>query len=85
MKVCWANITFFFFFFILHYLLLHNDPAAHQDHCGKYRIRTWDLCILLICKVVGQNIETKVKAKIIKAAFGNLHKMGNISLLFKKN
>ena len=20
--------------------LLHNDPAAHQDHCGRCRIRT---------------------------------------------
>ena len=24
--------------------LLHNDPAAHQDHCGRCRIRTRDLC-----------------------------------------
>ena len=24
--------------------LLHNDPAAHQDHCGKCRIRTRNLC-----------------------------------------
>ena len=22
--------------------LLHNDPAAHQDHCGRCRIRTKD-------------------------------------------
>ena len=22
----------------------HNDPAAHQDHCDKCRIRTRDLC-----------------------------------------
>ena len=25
----------------LHY---HNDPTAHQDHCGRCRIRTRDLC-----------------------------------------
>ena len=24
--------------------LLHNGPAAHQDHCGRYWIRTRDLC-----------------------------------------
>ena len=24
--------------------LLHNDHVAHQDHCGKCRIQTWDLC-----------------------------------------
>ena len=27
--------------FYIHY---HNDPAAHQDHCGRCRIQTWDLC-----------------------------------------
>ena len=26
------------------FLLYHNDPAAHQDHCGRCRIRTRDLC-----------------------------------------
>ena len=24
--------------------LFHNDPAAHQDHCGRCRIRTPNLC-----------------------------------------
>ena len=24
--------------------LSHNDPAAHQDHCERSRIRTRDLC-----------------------------------------
>ena len=24
--------------------LFHNDPAAHQDHCRRCRIRTRDLC-----------------------------------------
>ena len=44
-----ANRTFFWWiFFCLRerwpVLLLHNDPAAHQDHCGICRIRTRDLC-----------------------------------------
>ena len=25
--------------------LFHNDPAAHQDHCGRCRIRTRDICL----------------------------------------
>ena len=25
-------------------VLQHNDPAAAQDHCGRWRIRTRDLC-----------------------------------------
>ena len=25
--------------------LFHNDPAAHQDHCGRYRIRIRNLCL----------------------------------------
>ena len=24
--------------------LLHNDPAVHQDPCGRCRIRTWNPC-----------------------------------------
>ena len=47
---------FFFFFNIffgpqvevppstLRFTVLHNDPAAPQDHCGRRRIRTRDLC-----------------------------------------
>ena len=27
------------------YTVLHNDPAAPQDHCGRCRIRTRDLCL----------------------------------------
>ena len=27
--------------------LFHNDPAAHQDQCGRCRIRTRDLLIYL--------------------------------------
>ena len=30
--------------FTLSFTLLHNDPAAHQDHCERSRIRTRDLC-----------------------------------------
>ena len=26
------------------FTLVHNDPAAHQDHCGRCRIQTRDLC-----------------------------------------
>ena len=26
------------------FLLYHNDPAARQDHCGRCRIRTQELC-----------------------------------------
>ena len=33
-----------FIFFTLSFTVLHNDPAAHQDHCGRCRIRTQDLC-----------------------------------------
>ena len=49
-----TNIVLFYIFFCLSgrfpslpwvvYTLLHNDPAAHQDHCGRCRIRTRDLC-----------------------------------------
>ena len=26
------------------FYFIHNDPAAHQDHCGRCRIRTRELC-----------------------------------------
>ena len=26
------------------FYIMHNDPAAHQDHCGRCCIRTRDLC-----------------------------------------
>ena len=35
-----AFVVFFFFSFFS--TLFHNDPAAHQDHRGKCRIRTRD-------------------------------------------
>ena len=54
---CQILFLFFFFFFLLlrgrcfpslpreFSTFFHNDPAAHlQDHCGRCRIRTWDLC-----------------------------------------
>ena len=50
------NISFFINFFwapggggggppsTLRFTVLHNDPAAPQDHCGRRRIRTRDFC-----------------------------------------
>ena len=50
-------LLFFIFLFLLFWpqievspstlrftVLQHNDPAAAQDHCGRWRIRTRDLC-----------------------------------------
>ena len=49
-----GGIIIIFFFFCLRggfptlpwdfSTLLHNDPAAHQNNCGRCRIRTRDLC-----------------------------------------
>ena len=29
---------------VLHYNYMHSYPAAHQDHCGRWRNLTQDLC-----------------------------------------
>ena len=48
-----ASVIYIFFVYIflasggdspLYPEILHNDPAAHQDHCGRCLIRTRDLC-----------------------------------------
>ena len=31
-------------FFYLRFSLLHNDPAVHQEHCGRCWIQTQDIC-----------------------------------------
>ena len=32
------------------FILYQNDPAAHQDHCWRCRIRTRDLCPRMLTK-----------------------------------
>ena len=38
--------------------LFHNDPSAHQDHCGRCRIRTRDLCPRSLVRYHHQIVET---------------------------
>ena len=45
LDLCFASGVGFPLFSTLRFsTLFHNDPAAHQDHCGRCRIRTPNLC-----------------------------------------
>ena len=32
------------------FTVLHNDPTAHQDHCGIYRCQTRDRCLKILTR-----------------------------------
>ena len=44
-SLMWSLRSFFYrYFYALRFGKLHNDLAAHQDHCGRWRILTRDPC-----------------------------------------